>query len=185
MEDEEIIGLYFARIERAIEETRTKYGRMCRSIAYGILKSLEDAEECESDTYLRAWDTMPPTRPAVLPAYLGKLTRNLSLDRYDYLHAEKRGGGEIPVLLDELAECVPDSGGLDALDDTALKDALNGFLEALPPEGRKIFLRRYWFGDSVAEIARRYGFTASKVKMSLLRSRQRLESALEKEGISL
>jgi len=185
MEDEAIIQLYFDRAERAIAETKQKYGRLCRSIAYGILRSSEDAEECENDTYWSAWDAMPPARPSVLSAFLGKITRNLSLDRYEYLHAQKRGGGEIPSLLDELAECVPDTGSADVLSDLALKELLNGFLSGLGEDARRIFLRRYWFGDSVAEIAARYRFSVSKVKMSLLRSRRELEQILQKEGFAL
>lgn len=184
MDDESIIELYFLRAESAICETKAKYGRMCRGIAFGILKSREDAEECESDTYLKAWNSIPPARPNILSAFLGKITRNLALDRYEYLRAEKRGGGEIPLLLDELADCVS-GGGLDEMDDGALRETLNGFLAGLSADARKIFLRRYWFGDSVADIARRCGFTQSKVKMSLMRSRGELAAALTKEGIAV
>lgn len=184
MEDERIIQLYFSRSEDAITETRTKYGRMCRGIAYGILRSHEDAEECESDTYLKAWIAMPPTRPKILSAFLGKITRNLSFDRYEYLHAGKRGGGEIPLIFDEIAECIPDGRGFDQITDMTLKDILNQFLGNLSVDARKIFIRRYWFGDSVAEIAKKYGFSSSKVKMSLMRSRNELEEVLQKEGFS-
>lgn len=185
LEDATIIQLYFDRLESAIFATREKYGRMLQSIAYGILRSREDAEECESDTYLKAWNAIPPTRPAVLSAFLGRITRNLSLDRYDQLRAEKRGGGEIPLLLDELAECLPDGEDFDRASELALKELLNRFLAELSPEARRFFLRRYWFGDTVAEVAERYGCGASKVKMSLLRSRKKLEAALREEEFSV
>lgn len=186
MEDEAIIDLYFARAERAIAETRDKYGRLLRSVAYGILRSMEDAEECESDTYFKTWKEIPPTRPNVFSAFLTKITRNLSLDRYDKLHAEKRGGGEVPMLLDELAECVPDRGNVtDRLEAAELTGVINGFLEKIKPDARIIFMRRYWYGDTVQEIAEKCGFGTSKVKMSLARSRKGLKKLLEDKGYDL
>ena len=185
MEDQIIIDMYFARDEQAIACTRDKYGRLLRSIAYGILKSHEDSEECENDTYLKTWSVIPPTRPSALQEFLAKITRNLSLDRYDSMHAAKRGAGEVPLMLDELEECIPDQGGSatdDESDDEELKRILNKFLEGLPQDARKIFMRRYFFGDSVNEIADKLGFGKSKVKMSLSRSRDSLKVLLEKEG---
>ena len=173
MDDRAIVALYWKRAETAILETKKQYGRLLRSISRGILRNEEDAEECENDTYLRAWDTIPPKRPEKLSAFLAKITRNLSLDRYDAMHAEKRGGGEVPLLPDETAFPTDTEG---------LSEVLNAFLGRLKPDARTIFLRRYWFGDSVQEISARSGFGESKIKMSLLRTRQSLQEALEKEG---
>lgn len=181
MEDRAIVALYWKRAETAILETKKQYGRLLRSISRGILRNEEDAEECENDTYLRAWDTIPPKRPEKLSAFLAKITRNLSLDRYDAKHAEKRGGGEVPLLLDELAEVIADEAAFPA-DTEDLSEVLNAFLGRLKPDARTIFLRRYWFGDSVQEISVRSGFGESKIKMSLLRTRQNLKEVLEKEG---
>lgn len=186
MEDEAIIDLYFARAERAITETRDKYGRLLISLAYGILRSMEDAEECENDTYFKAWNEIPPTRPNVFSAFLAKITRNLSLDRYDKMHAEKRGGGEMPLLLDELAECVPDRESVtDELEGKELTGIINDFIGKMKPDARIIFMRRYWFGDTVQEIAEKCGFGTSKVKMSLARSRRALKEVLERRGYDL
>jgi len=181
MEDRAIVALYWKRAETAILETKKQYGRLLLSISRGILRNEEDAEECENDTYLRAWDTIPPKRPEKLSAFLAKITRNLSLDCYDAKHAEKRGGGEVPLLLDELAEVIADETTFPA-DTEDLSEVLNAFLGRLKPDARTIFLRRYWFGDSVQEISARSGFGESKIKMSLLRTRQSLKEVLEKEG---
>lgn len=186
MEDQNIIELYFARSERAIGETEKKYGRMLRSIALGILRSDPDAEECENDTYLRTWNSIPPERPSVFSAFLSRITRNLALDRYDKLHAAKRGGGEIPLLLDELAECIPDEhANEEPLEEEELSGIIDRFLKGLSAESRVIFMRRYWFGDTVKEIADRGGFGMSKVKMSLSRSRKALKAVLEEEGYAV
>lgn len=179
MEDSQIIELYFHRSEDAIAQTRRRFGRMIRSVAWGILRSARDTEECESDTYLKAWQVMPPTRPASLGAFLSKITRNLALDRYERRHADKRGAGEVPALIDELAECLPDPGAHGDFDDElAVRGTLDGFLGSLGVEARRFFLRRYWFGDSIAEIAERYGCSDGKVKTSLMRSRRRLTACL-------
>lgn len=181
MDDRAIVALYWKRAETAILETKKQYGRLLLSISRGILRNEEDAEECENDSYLRAWDTIPPKRPEKLSAFLAKITRNLSLDRYDAKHAEKRGGGEEPFLLDELAEVIADEAAFPA-DTEDLSEVLNAFLGRLKPDARTIFLRRYWFGDSVQEISARSGFGESKIKMSLLRTRKSLKEVLEKEG---
>lgn len=180
MNDDQIIRLYFDRSEDAITQTAAKYGAYCRTIAYQILRSVEDSEECVNDTYLKAWNTIPPQCPQKLAAYLGKIARNLSIDRYRRLTAEKRGGGELTAVMDELGYCV--SSGSDLSDTVALIDVLDRFLAALPAQQRKIFLRRYWYVSSVREIADEYGMSESKVKMSLLRSRKQLRAVLEKEG---
>ena len=187
MEDELILNLYFDRNEDAINQTRVKYSRLLHSVAFGILKNHEDSEECENDTYLKAWNTIPPTRPDVLSAFLSRITRNLSLDLYEKMHAVKRGGNEVPLILDELAEVIPYEG-MDSEDESQgeeLKKILDDFLSELTPDARLIFMRRYWFGDSVQEVADKLHFGKSKVKMSLLRSRESLKIKLEKEGYVL
>lgn len=185
MEDQAIINLYFSRSENAVRETKAKYGRMLRSIAFGILKIQEDAEECENDTYLKTWYSIPPARPDVFSAFLSRIARNLSLDRFEYLHALKRGSGEIPLLLDELEECIIDGREENHAEEEALKELLNHFLARMKKDARVIFMRRYWFGDSVAEIADRTGTGKSRVKMSLMRSRRELKELLEKEGYAV
>lgn len=185
MEDQVIIGLYFERSENAVKETKAKYGRMLRSIALGILRIQEDAEECENDTYLKTWDSIPPAKPDVFSAFLSRIVRNLSLDRYEHLHAQKRGSGEIPLLLDELEECIADSHEENHAEEETLKELLNHFLAGMKKDARVIFMRRYWFGDSVEEIADRTGTGKSRIKMSLMRSRRKLKAMLEKEGYAV
>lgn len=142
MEDKDIMALYFARSERAIGETQEKYGRMLQSIALGILRSRPDAEECENDMYLQTWNRIPPTRPSVFSAFLSRITRNLALDRYDKLHARKRGGGEVPLLLDELSECIPDrSSDEDPVGEEELIRIIDQFLSGLNRESGVIPMR--------------------------------------------
>ena len=185
MDDHQIVELYWARSEKAISETENKYGRYCYSIAYHVLHNNEDSEECVNDTWLSAWNSMPEQRPDRLTAFLGRITRNLALDRLRNDKAEKRGGGQVPVALHELEECIPDNKMERIIDDSVLADILNRFLASLNPEKRKIFMRRYWYLSPVAEIASDYGISESKVKMSLLRSRNALKTLLEKEGVDL
>ena len=186
MEDNQIIHLYFERSEEAICQTAAKYGNYCHTIAYNILQNIEDSEECVNDTYWKAWGIIPPRRPKRLAAFLGKITRNLALDRYRRYTAEKRGGGEMAVALEELGDCVSSGENLEAhADEMVLTDILNRFLASLSAEQRMIFMRRYWYVSSVKEIADDYGITESKVKMSLLRCRNQLKAVLEKEGIAL
>lgn len=186
MEDKRILDLYWARSERAISETADKYGRYCHFIAYGILQNAEDSEECVNETWLKAWGLMPPKRPDRLSTFLGKITRNLSLNRYKQYTAEKRGGGQTALALDELQECIPASDRVERIvDDLVLTEVLNRFLASLPVERRKIFMRRYWYLSSVKEIAEDFGIGESKVKMALLRSRNELKNLMEKEGIAL
>ncbi len=184
MEDSQIINLYFARSERAIQETDTKYGAYCYSIAYNLLANREDAEESVSDTYLSAWNAIPPRRPPVLAAFLGKITRNISIDRWRKHRAFKRGIGQIEIALDELGECV--SGG-ESVEDTAIRkeilDSLNRFCAGLNDTERNVFLCRYWYLDSMEEIAEKSGFSVSKVKSMLFRIRKRLNAQLEKENL--
>lgn len=188
MNDQDIIDLYFARSESAIHATNEKYGHYCHHIAMNILYNREDSEECVNDTWLRAWGAMPPKRPSMLRTFLGKITRNLALNRWEQAHAEKRGGGETAAVLDELVECVadPKAGQPENLpDELTLAACINHFLEAQKPENRKLFVRRYWYLSDIKEIAEDYGYTESKVKMSLSRMRAQLMAALEKEGITL
>lgn len=186
MEDKQIVDLYWARSEKAISETADKYGRYCYTIAYNILHSNEDSEECVNDTYLHAWNAMPDQRPNKLSAFLGRITRNLSLKRWEKYTAKKRGAGQVPLALNELQECIPATNQTDSVaDDIVLTDVLNRFLASLTAEKRNIFMRRYWYLSSVAEIASDLAISESKVKMSLLRSRNELKQLLEKEGITL
>jgi RNA polymerase sigma-70 factor (ECF subfamily) len=186
MDDRQIIELYWARSEHAIAETDLKYGKMCSRIAYNILENSQDTEECVNDTYLKVWSVIPPTRPVKLPAFLAKITRNLALHRYEKYTADKRGGGEATIALDELAECIPDPNSVEnQIDNRLLVDKLNEFLEGIQPDARRIFLRRYWEVCSIREIAEIYGISESKVKVSLFRTRGKLRSFLEQEGIAL
>lgn len=186
MDDKQILDLYWERSENAIVETANKYGKYCHYIAYNILHNDEDSEECVNDTYLKAWGVIPPQRPNRLSTFLGKITRNLSLDKYKERHAKKRGDGQVSLALEELQECIPaESSVEDAIDDMALTELLNEFLASLQSEARRIFMQRYWYLCSIREIAQDFQISESKVKMSLLRSRNALKSMLEKEGIAL
>jgi RNA polymerase sigma-70 factor (ECF subfamily) len=185
MDDQQIVDLYWQRDEKAIDQTQKKYGKYCHTIAYAILHSHEDAEECVNDTYLRAWGAIPPAKPGRLSTFLGKITRNLSLDRYEKNTAQKRSG-PVELVLDELSECIPDADStLDPIDMIALGDAINAFLEGLPQKTRQIFLRRYWYMSPVRDIARDTVMSEGAVKVSLLRTRESFKAYLEKEGIVL
>ena len=184
MDDTQIVALYWARDEAALAESEQKYGGYCRAIALGILESREDAAECVNDTWLRAWEAMPPRRPSRLDTFLGKLTRNLSLDRWRALRAQKRGGGEYMAALEELGECVPPSPGADqAVLDRELEALVNRFLGGLPARDCNVFLRRYWYVEPLEVIAARYGLKENTVKTILRRTREKLRVYLEKEGI--
>lgn len=186
MEDRQIVALYRARSENAISETAKKYGRYCLKIAMNILHSHEDSEECVNDTYLRAWNVIPPQNPKKLSAFLGRITRNLALDCYASRTAQKRGGGQLPLALEELQECIPASESTEhAVTEAQLTEALNRFLSALSPQTRQIFVQRYWYFNSIREIASALSLGESKVKMTLLRTRNELKAFLEKEGIEL
>lgn len=184
LEDEQILDLYWARSDTAIGETSIKYGGKLQRLSERMLPIEEDAEECVSDTYLGAWNTIPPQRPEHFFAFLAKLCRNIACNKLDWLHAAKRHA-ETVSLTDELAQCIPDSTTNREQENRELSEALNRFLGTLPQESRVIFMRRYWFMDSVAEIASRYGIGESKVKTSLFRTRQKLRAFLEKEEIAL
>lgn len=184
MEDQKIIELYFDRNETAISETDKKYGSYCHTIAYRILQNLPDAEECVNDTWLRAWNAMPPQRPSVLRQFLAKITRNLSLDRWRGANAEKRGGGEAVLALEELGECVSIEGDpATQLELEELKQAIGDFLRSLPERERSIFLRRYFYLEKPEQIAKAYLLKKANVRLILSRTRQKLREYLEKEGL--
>lgn len=183
MEDNAIIDLFFARSEDAVLQTDKKYGRYCFSIANNILANKEDSEESVSDTYMAVWKAIPPRRPAVFSAFLGKITRRLAIDRWRRRSAEKRGGGEAMLALDELSECVADSQTVElSVERKELARAVNLFLEKLPETERNVFLCRYWYLDPIAVIAMNFGFSQSKVTSMLHRTRAKLRTYLEKEG---
>lgn len=185
MDDNKIIELYWNRSEDAISETAAKYGGYCYTIAYNILSNNEDSEESVNDTWLAAWNSMPPKKPKLLAAFLGKMTRYISLDRWKNRTAAKRGGGEVPLVLEELEECI---SGEDSVEREYLKKEfammMNAFLEDLPETERKVFLSRYWYMDSIEDIADRFSFSESKVTSMLHRTRGKLRYLLEQEGIA-
>ena len=186
MDDSKIIELFWNRSEEAISETDKKYGKYCYYIAKNILNSGEDAEECVNDSYLRAWNSIPPKSPERLQTYLGKIVRNLSLNKLERMNAEKRGGGQTQIILEELAECVPLDSRADSITDTMLiKDVLDRFLDTLPKESRMIFVRRYWYLASIKEIAKEYGISEGKTAVALSRTRKKLRAELEKAGIQI
>ncbi len=186
MEDRKIVNLYWERNSNAIKETASKYGGYCKAIAKNILGNNEDAEECVNDTYLNTWNSIPPNRPNVLSTYLGKITRNLSFDRFRQRHADKRGGGEIELVLDELGECV---SGADSVEQKVEKKelirAINSFLDTLSQEKCNIFLCRYWYAIPVSEIATRFGMSEGNVSVTLTRIRIKLKNYLKERGYDL
>lgn len=184
MEDKAIVDLYWMRSEQAISETDRKYGGYCFSVAYNVLANREDAEECVSDTYMVAWENLPPHRPAFLTTFLGKVTRRISISRWRQRNAHKRGGGEVILALDELDECVADPRDVEGQylhKETIL--CINRFLAALPQPERDVFLRRYFLLDPVKDIAASFGFTESKVKSMLHRTREKFRNTLAKEEL--
>lgn len=183
MEDYAIVDLYWRRDPEAVRESGRKYGAYCRKIARDILQDGRDAEECVNDTWLNAWNAMPENRPERLGPFLGKITRNLAFNRWRSGRAEKRGGGELPAALEELAECVSGSNLQEAIEAAELAAAVNRFLSALPERDRNVFLRRYWFTEPMAEIAERYGMRENTVRSRLFRIREKLRCHLEKEGL--
>ncbi len=184
MEDRKIVDLYWQRDENAIPETAAKFGGYCRTIAYNILADAEDAEECLNDTWLRAWNTMPTNRPNKLAPYLGKLSRWISLTRLREKTSLKRGGGETELVLDELAEAVDAGADVEkAVELKELNAALRRFLKNLGETERQVFLARYWFIASIAEIAEKFGFSESKVNSMLHRTRKKLLAYLKEEGL--
>ena len=183
MDDKSIVDLYFSRNEDAISQTDKKYGRYCYSIAYNILTNREDAEESVSDTYMTAWSAIPPRRPSVLSTFLGKITRHISIDRWRERSATKRGGGEIILALEELEDCVAGMQNVEM--DYERKEIVKAyvkFLDTLPITERRVFLCRYWYVESIETIADKFGYSQSKVKTMLHRTRAKLRKQLAKEG---
>lgn len=183
MEDSQIVALYWQRDADAVSETAKKYGAYCFAIAERILHNTEDAEECVNDAWLRAWNAMPPQKPGVLRLFLAKITRNLALDRFQAQNAEKRGGGELALVLEELGECL--GGGTDAgaaVEAGELRECIRRFVRALPEREGNVLVRRCFFAEPVAAIAGRYGLTENHVMVILSRTRKKLKAHLLKEG---
>ena len=186
MDDSTIIDLYWSRDQRAIEETAGKYGSFLFSLVWNILRSHSDTEECVNDTYLRTWNAIPPARPTAFRAWLGRIARNLSLDRWKQSRTQKRGGDAMEILLGELDDCVPSPHRVEKqLEDQEIASLVSGFLRRLPAESRTIFLRRYWYGQDLADIAAELRCGIGKVKSSLFRTRKALRAYLEQEVITL
>ena len=182
MDDSRIIDLYFKRDETAIEETKRKYGAYCYTVANNILSSHEDAEECVNDTWMRTWNSIPPQRPQVLKLFLLRITRNISLDRLKAVRAKKRGGGETELAIEELSECIPGAGDvIDEIIENELSGLIRKFVHSLPDLERAIFVRRYFFLDSVKAVANRYGMSEGSVMTRLSRTRKKLRTLIEKE----
>ncbi len=186
MIDAQIIELYLNRDQDAISQTADKYGKYCLAIAKNILGSDEDAKECVNDTYLKAWNSIPPNRPKVLSTYLGKITRNLSFNRYKLNHAHKRGGNEIPAILDELSEIVSGNSNVEnEVENKELLKAIDAFLDTLSYEKRSIFICRYWYSQSVSSIAKEHKIKENAVSMILSRTRQKLRKYLKERDFEL
>lgn len=186
MHDKEIVALYWNRDESAITETSKRYGKYCFTIAFNILNNHEDAEECVNDTWMNAWKSIPPQRPNNLSTYLGKITRNLSFNRYKLVRAKKRGMGQIEIALSELEGCVPDHINLQHFEDElVLTDAIEAFLRKQSRIERNIFVGRYWYLYQIHDLAQYYQMSESKVASLLFRMRGKLKKHLEKEGIFL
>ncbi len=178
MEDYQIVDLYWARKEKAIDETEKKYGKMLHSLSYSLLSSHEDAEECVNDTYLGAWNTMPSARPMYLGSFLSKITRRLSIDRWRREHREKRGG--VAGVIEELTDCIPDEDTpAREYERGLLRGELNAFLRTLPEEKRAIFVRRYFYAQEIRTIAQEVGVSEANVKIVLHRLREQLKQRLE------
>ena len=184
MDDREIIACYWRRDEAAIRESAAKYGGYCAAVATRILGDAQDAEECLSDTWLRAWESIPPQRPLNLKSFLGRVTRNLAISRARARDAEKRGGGQLPLALEELSECVPARGGPEeTLEAKELGQAIARFLAGLPQEERQLFVARYWHLAGLEELSARTGLSQSKIKNRLHKTRVQLRKYLKEEGL--
>ena len=188
MEDKEILDLYFSREEIAIEKTRQKFGTRLFFTAQNILNSREDAEECLNDTLLKAWENIPPQRPAMFGAFLVKITRNLALNRYKASHTQRRGGDTVELLLSELEDCIPAqaSGSPEMVQEAQhIQESINKCLEELEQTARIAFIMRYFHGESIETIATRFAYSESKTKSMLFRTRKKLKEHLEKEGVNI
>ena len=185
VDDKQIIELYFERNEQAIKETEKKYGRFCHCIAMNVLGIHEDAEECVNDTYYSVWKQIPPTIPEIFKVYLGRITRNLSISRFRAMRAKKRYSS-MEIMLSELNDCVPSSVNVEqSIEVMQLSEYISQWLDGLSEEDRALFVRRYWFGDEVQELAKKYGISAAKMAQRMLRLRKSLKAALEKKGVAL
>ena len=183
MEDHQIVELYFQRNADAIKETDSKYGSYCFAIANNILHNNEDSEECVNDTWFNAWNAMPPQRPKVLRMFLAKITRNLSFNRFNARSAQKRGSGEIVLVLDELTECIAAAGSAEQeCEAKELEQCIRLFVRALPKRERNVFVRRYFYTEPIAAIAQRYKLTESNALAILSRTRKKLKTHLTREG---
>ena len=186
LEDREILDLYFNREEAALSETRLKYGMRMYKVAINILRLNEDAEEIVNDTLLKAWEAIPPSRPEFFGAFLAKISRNLSINKYQARGAAKRGGGEVSLFLSELGDCIPAQGGPESEYESArVKDAINQGIAKLDKTARAAFILRYFHGESIRDVCERFGMSESKVKSILFRARKKLGAFLEKEGVVL
>lgn len=186
MKDSEIIKLFFERNEDAIQYSEDKYGGYCAKIAYNILFDYEDAKECVNDTWLKSWNSIPPTKPNKLGVYFGKICRNISINLFEKYSADKRGGLNTDIALDELNDVVGKESDVQKhLDETNLKESMNSFLATLDAKNRKIFVRRYYYLSTVQEIADEYSLSLSNVKMSLSRTREKLRQWLIKDGYEI
>ena len=184
MNDLEIIELYFKRDEKAIEETDATYGKLCHRIANNILNNKQDSEECVNDTYIGVWNAIPPTRPNNLMSFVCRITRNLALKRLEAIKSQKRSATAI-VSLDELSEVLPDENIASGVSDEDIAKAISDFLRNEKEDARNVFVRKYYFFDSIGDIAKRFGFTESKVKSMLFHTRNKLKDYLIKEGVEI
>ena len=182
MEDSKIISLFWESSEDAITQTAQKYGKYCFAIAFNILSNNEDCEECVNDTYLKTWNSIPPKKPSNFKAFLAKITRNLSLNLYEKRFAQKRGGGQVPLLLSELSECISPNISLSSFEISA---CINEFLKTLSSQNRRIFIKRYFYALPICDIAKTEQMSENRVSVSLFRLREKLKNNLEKEGISI
>ena len=183
LEDEKIIELYFERNETAIDETANKYGNYLYKIAYNILSDNEDSEESVNDTYLGAWNSIPPEKPKIFSAFLSKITRYISLNKIRNKNAEKRGNGEIALAFEEIEECIPSkSSVISEIETKELARMISDYLKSLPKTERIIFVRRYYYFDSISDICEKFGFSKSKTSSLLYRTRKKILSHLKKEG---
>lgn len=186
MDDKKIVELFFARQESAIAASSGKFGAYLYSIAYNVLGNREDAEECVNDTYIDAWNCIPPHRPSNLSAFLGKITRRISIDKLRKRKAKKRGNGESDIILEELHGCIISEDSTEHIFEAKeLSQIINSFIKTLPQTERNIFICRYWYMESISDICIRFGFSESKIKSILHRSREKLRKKLKKEGYTI
>lgn len=184
MNDKEIVQLFFERSQQAITKLSQKYGRLCFHIAFTILKCEEDAEECENDTYFKTWNSIPPTEPMCLRAYVSRIVRNLALSRYQYNHRQMRDG-HLQVYLSELQDCIPASQDVEASADDTVSSAIQAFLSTQDLTTRALFIQRYFYMEHISVLSRKFGLKESNISTKLNRTRSKLKQYLEKEGIVL